>query len=1174
MKRLHSPTMHEPEPATSPHKKLKLQEPSFDGKWLDSPTVAPASPEVMPGILHDDPNTTSEHPSKQLTLDSVDLSNSPKSPPTSEILQAPQITAMLETKVDDSHHHSEAPGDLLSKKAGNASEAQSTTTDVADTLEDRYTKEATCGITEFVSPDLLGFSGILKKRYAFLIATICSLSNIHRYTDFLVNEILPSGEVVHLDNLRAPPKPSKIPARLENAGETSSADTTEHKAENPPASTDQYTTEQSATEQEQPRSAPTTTSNDEKQTFPHPDTSRPKHPIVKLEEDLSMIEAPQTIPQSMQGFDKYELAPAPPVDDQEKISPHKRIPPPAPFIPLSMQDQDGKKSEPEQEKAPRRKEKVHLRQTSQGWVEFDKEKEDEIKKCKAEEDTAAGVQLEDESKMEDIKPEETADVPEPDQPNSKQVPKSSTEASWQAFAASAPTGGFQVSSQATHHDVLLILIQLQPEDMNTLLSYFSSDVVDQIVALYNRIIDSPHRKTRDYGMVTSGVIDRQKRTTIHQDIRRMFDSRLETMTDNDGAMMITAMAEKPTFYARTPMNANTRNNERGSHRGNNGNHRGNNRGNHRVNGQGNDDRSRAQASIGARGKPSWEDLGGTYLHFSLYKENKDTMEAISWLSKQVRMNPRSFQFAGTKDRRAVTVQRVSVERVLVNAMISAGRTLRNAHIGNFEYRPHPLQLGELTGNEFVITLRDCDFHCPVPLESKLILEGAQAIISEAIRNLSERGFINYYGLQRFGTFSIGTEIVGLKMLQGDFRGAVDAILDYSPASLAAAQNTVSGNTDKVSMDDRARARALHSYRTTNRSSQALLEMPRRYSAELSIIRHLTGRPNHRNDYLGALQTISRNLRLMYVHAYQSLVWNVAASERWKRFGSSVIEGDLVLVDDHTDKTEDVTKAEDVDADGEAVVLPATDDRATNLDDIFERARALTKEEAESGTYNIFDIVLPTPGYDILYPSNEIGKFYEEFMASERGGGLDPHDMRRQWKDISLSGSYRKLLARPGRDFSFEIKTYKNEDEQFVVTDIDRLGLGSKPQRNGYPRHEHDHHHAHQDTTVGSLANAKQDGGPAQEDDDSEMKQENNDAPNGNDNGNDTGDLTRIKTASQESEDLEQGGVSLLGGAYRDYKIAVILKLQLGSSQYATMALRELMKSGGVKTYKADFSGGR
>lgn len=672
-------------------------------------------------------------------------------------------------------------------------------------------------------------------------------------------------------------------------------------------------------------------------------------------------------------------------------------------------------------------------------------------------------------------------------------------------------------------------------------------------------------------MVKSGVIDRQKRKTIHQDIRRIFDSRLETVTHHDGAMMITAMAEKPTFYARNTTDTNTRDNERGNHRENGRGHgRVNGRGSGKGGGRGHDDRSKTQASGGAKGKPAWDDLGGKYLHFSLYKENKDTMEAISWLAKQVRMKPRSFQFAGTKDRRAVTVQRVSVERVLINPMISAGRTLRNAYIGNFEYRPHPLQLGELTGNEFVITLRDCDFHYPVPLESKYVLEGAHAIVGEAIQNLSERGFVNYYGLQRFGTFTIGTEVVGLKMLQGDFRGAVDAILDYSPACLEAARDPASGNTNKVSVDDRARAHALHSYRTTNRSNQALQELPRRYSAESSIIQHLTGRSDHREDYLGALQTVSRNLRLMYVHAYQSLVWNVAASERWKRFGSSVVEGDLVLVNDHIDKVEGVMKAEEVDADGEAIVLPGTDDRAANPDDLFERARALTKEEAESGRYTIFDIVLPTPGYDIIYPSNEMEKFYEEFMASERGGGLNPHDMRRQWKDVSLSGSYRKILARPGKDISFEIKAYKNEDEQFVMTDMERLRLGSEPQKNGYSRHEQENH-AHQNNAAWFLDVSKQATGPTQGNHHPEIKQDDNAASNGNN----TSDTTRIKTPSQESEDLEQGGgVSLIGGAYHDYRIAVVLKLQLGSSQYATMALRELLKAGGLKTYKADFSGGR
>ena len=553
---------------------------------------------------------------------------------------------------------------------------------------------------------------------------------------------------------------------------------------------------------------------------------------------------------------------------------------------------------------------------------------------------------------------------------------------------------------------------------------------------------------------------------------------------------------------------NTRNSVRGGGRGGHGSGRGDGR---------NYDRNDGVRQFQQKGKPGWQELGGEYLHFSLLKENKDTMEIISYLARSLKMKPQSFQFAGTKDRRGVTVQRVSVYRVLADRLITAGRTLRNAKIGNYAYQPNGLQLGELTGNEFVITLRDCEFQLDGELDGADQVEEASKIMNITVQNLSESGFINYYGLQRFGTFSTRTDDVGIKMLQGDFEAAVNAILDYSPTSLAAAQDPTSAN-DKISRDDKARAYAIHTFQSTNESHPAVEEMPKKFSAEANIIRFL-GNPDNKNNYLGALQTISRNLRLMYVHAYQSLVWNVAASERWKRFGDQVQEGDLVLVDEHKDKTTDTANPPDeVDADGEAVVHPHTDNRTANTEDFFTRARALTKEEAESGQYTIFDIVLPTPGYDILYPANSLQDFYKEFMASPRGGGLDPHDMRRQWRDVSLSGSYRKLLARPGKDISHEIKSYVHEDEQFVETDLDRLSKRNPGQtRDAHPS---------------------------------------------------------INTAAPVDGDAkpEQDGQKEEGPKKK--KIAVVLKLQLGSSQYATMALRELMKVGGVRTWKPDFGGGR
>ena len=566
----------------------------------------------------------------------------------------------------------------------------------------------------------------------------------------------------------------------------------------------------------------------------------------------------------------------------------------------------------------------------------------------------------------------------------------------------------------------------------------------------------------------------------------------------------------------------------------------------------------------ARGKSRWKELGGDYLHFTLYKENKDTMESISYLARQLNMKPQAFHFAGTKDRRGVTVQRISAYRILIDRVINVGKTLFNAYVGDYEYHANPLQLGELTGNEFVITLRECDFLLPYEQsDAKTMLEDVAFIVGKGIKNLGEKGFINYYGLQRFGTFGISTDAVGIAMLGGDFKRAVDAILYYKPACLEP-ESDRAPTADLVSRDDRSRAQAIRLFQDTGDSSQALNDLPKKFSAETSIIRHLA-KKGQQNDYLGALQSISRNLRLMYVHAYQSLVWNMAASERWRKYAGEVVEGDLVLINEFK-SSDPAKKKNEIDADGEAVIQPAKNDRATSLDDIFSRARSLSKEEADSGRYTIFDIVLPTPGYDILYPDNAVTDFYRSFMASERGGGLDPHNMRRPWKDISLSGSYRKILAQPGKDISLEVKSYKDDDEQFVETDMDR-----------YFKVHPEQHHRGQGRPFSKMPAAKEGSEtneahlPSQPDDPA--------TTDSNDIQNSIPVLTVPAPTSDKSSSVDTnstGGVRLDGDSETkdNKKIAVILKLQLGTSQYATMALRELMKKGGVRTHKVDYSGGR
>ncbi|KAJ5991744.1 hypothetical protein N7451_007468 [Penicillium sp. IBT 35674x] len=561
----------------------------------------------------------------------------------------------------------------------------------------------------------------------------------------------------------------------------------------------------------------------------------------------------------------------------------------------------------------------------------------------------------------------------------------------------------------------------------------ATDTID----IHARAMADRKARPTEFGKVTLQVTDRDQRTKIHMAIRRIFKSQLESTTDNEGNLAIMPAA-----------NRFKRNAQQQSGRG---------------------------GGRSGSGRVSWDELGGQYLHFTIYKENKDTMEVISFLARQMKMNAKLFQFAGTKDRRGVTAQRACVVRVHAHRLAKLNATLRNARLGDFEYRKHGLELGDLHGNEFVITLRDCQVPGVSLQDPQAAVAKATEIVGSSLKNLHDRGYFNYYGLQRFGTFSTRTDTVGVKILQDDFEGACNAILHYP-----------------LITDDKSRAKAIHIFKTTGNINDALNELPRKFSAEASIIRQ-QGYGN--NDYLGALQAIPRNLRLMYVHAYQSLVWNYAASERWRLYGDKVVEGDLVIVQEHRDKEKGAAENTDtIDADGEIIVVPQGGDSANSTDDMFTRARALTAEEVASGKYSLFDIVLPLPGFDVIYPPNKMTDFYREFMASERGGGLDPFNMRRKWKDASLSGSYRKIFSRMGADYSYDIKLYSEEDQQFVKTDLENLE--SKPEA------------------------------PAAE----------SDAPAGD-------------------------------------KLAIVLKFQLGSSQYATMALRELSK-GLVQEWKPDLGGGR
>jgi tRNA pseudouridine13 synthase len=164
------------------------------------------------------------------------------------------------------------------------------------------------------------------------------------------------------------------------------------------------------------------------------------------------------------------------------------------------------------------------------------------------------------------------------------------------------------------------------------------------------------------------------------------------------------------------------------------------------------------------------DLSSKFLQFVLYKENRDTMTAVSALARAMHTRAKSFSYAGTKDKRGQTTQLITcTARGMSARHVLAATRYDEMRAGNFQYVTDALRLGSLQGNRFTIVLRDV----------KLLsgdLSSMEDSINAAAESVRTKGFINYFGLQRFGTSTISTHRIGRALLCRDYALAIYLIL--------------------------------------------------------------------------------------------------------------------------------------------------------------------------------------------------------------------------------------------------------------------------------------------------------------------------------------------------------------------------------------------------------------
>ncbi|XP_032822580.2 pseudouridylate synthase PUS7L isoform X2 [Petromyzon marinus] len=159
--------------------------------------------------------------------------------------------------------------------------------------------------------------------------------------------------------------------------------------------------------------------------------------------------------------------------------------------------------------------------------------------------------------------------------------------------------------------------------------------------------------------------------------------------------------------------------------------------------------------------------GGIYTVFTLQKTNMETLGAISMLASELGVLPSDFSYAGTKDKKAVTFQRMVVQKVTPSRLQEAAARLqaRGLRVAAAKRAARPLRLGELWGNHFRVTLRGVGAPTATPQPDDAAVRDC---VERSVRGVVEHGFINYYGPQRFGASqSIKTDEIGKHLLKGE-----------------------------------------------------------------------------------------------------------------------------------------------------------------------------------------------------------------------------------------------------------------------------------------------------------------------------------------------------------------------------------------------------------------------
>lgn len=275
-----------------------------------------------------------------------------------------------------------------------------------------------------------------------------------------------------------------------------------------------------------------------------------------------------------------------------------------------------------------------------------------------------------------------------------------------------------------------------------------------------------------------------------------------------------------------------------------------------------------------------EEIGGDGTHYSADTENTphtdpgpaptvyatlvkcglSTLEATDDIARQLGIKKEAISFAGIKDKDALTSQRISLRGVRPEKVVE----LHSSYffLKDIAGGKGVVEKGSLRGNRFSIFVRTEEN----PGEGE-----ASQHIARALQAVTEKGFYNFFYLQRFGTPRLRNYYWARHILRGEYEAAVLDILTYPAPRELEYFKILRGKVQGL-------------FGQWSAVEAELAPFPHIFIHELKIVRHLI---EHPTDFAGALREIPEQITL-WMYALTSLLYNELLSE-YVRTGKEVPE---------------------------------------------------------------------------------------------------------------------------------------------------------------------------------------------------------------------------------------------------------------------------------------------